>query len=59
MSLTVQLVSEQLKDIIEDDKNTDKSGREVQKQVEDGEEVLDPDNWSSLLNTVINTINNE
>jgi len=59
MSLTVQLVSEQLKDIIEDDKNTDKSGREVQEQVEDGEEVLDPDNSSSLLNTVINTINNE
>jgi len=27
--------------------------------VEDGEEVLDPDNTSSVLSTVLNTINNE
>jgi len=59
MSLSAQLTSEQLKEIIEDEKNTDKSAREVQQQVEDGEEVLDPDNTSSVLNTVLNTINNE
>jgi hypothetical protein len=27
--------------------------------VEDGEEVLDPDNTSSVLITVLNTVNNE
>jgi hypothetical protein len=59
MSLSAQLTSEQLKEIIEDEKNTDKSAREVQEQVEDGEEVLDPENTSAVLNTVLNTINNE
>jgi len=59
MSLSAQLTSEQLKEIIEDEKNTDKSAREVQEQVEDGEEVLDPENTSSVLNTVLDTINNE
>jgi len=54
-----QLTSEQLKEIIEDKKNTDKDAREVQEQVEDGEEVLDPANASSVLNTVLSTINNE
>jgi len=38
---------------------TDQGAREVQEQVEDGEEVLDPDNTSSVLSTVFNTINNE
>jgi len=37
----------------------DNSAREVQEQVEDGEEVLDPENTSSVLNTVLNTINHE
>jgi len=37
----------------------DKSAREVQEQVEDGEEVLDPANASSVLNAVLTTINNE
>jgi hypothetical protein len=37
----------------------DKSTREVQEQVEDGKEVLDPENTSSVLNTVVNQINNE
>jgi len=59
MSLSAQLTSEQLKEIIEDEKNTDKGAREVQEQVEDGEEVLDPENSSSVLNTVLNTINKE
>jgi len=36
-----------------------KSEREVQDQVEDCEEVLDPENTSSVLNTILNTINNE
>jgi len=59
MSLSAQHTSKQLKEIIEDEKNTDKSARELQEQVEDGKEVLDPENTSSVLNTVLNTINNE
>jgi len=59
MSLSAQHTSEQLKEIIEDEKNTDKSAREVQEQVEDGEEVLDPENSISVLNMILNTINNE
>jgi hypothetical protein len=58
MSPSAQLISEQLKEIIEDEKKTDKGAREVQEQV-DGEENLDLDNTSSVLNTVLNTINNE
>jgi len=58
MSLSTQLTSEHLKEIIEDDNNTDKSAREVQEQVGDGEEVFHPENTSSVLNTVLNTVNN-
>jgi len=58
MSPSAQLTSEQLKEIIEDEKKTDKDAREVQEQV-DGKEDLDPDNTSSVLNTVRNTIINE
>ena len=59
ISPSAQLTSERLKDIIEDEKNTDKGGREVEEQVEDGEGVLNPENTSSELNAVLNTINNE
>jgi len=59
MSPSAQLTSEQLKEIIEDEKTADQSAREVQEQVQDGEEVLDPDNTSSILSAVLNTINNE
>ena len=59
MSQSAQLTSEQLKEIIENEKKTDQSAREVQEQVEDGEEVLDPDKTNSVLSTVLNTINNE
>jgi len=59
MSPSAQLTSEQLKEIIEDEKQTDQGSREVQEQVEDGQEVLDPDNTSSVLSTVLNTFNNE
>jgi len=58
MSLSAQLTSEQLKEIIEDERNTDKSAREVPEQVEDGGEIIDPENTSPVLNTVLNTINN-
>jgi len=58
MSPSAQLTSEQLKEIIEDGMKTDKSAREIQEQVEDGEEVLDPANTSSVLNTALSTINN-
>jgi flagellar hook-basal body complex protein FliE len=57
MTSSAQLTSEQLKEIIEDAKKTHKSAREVQEQVEDGEDVLDPANTSSVLNTVFSTIN--
>ena len=59
MSLPAKHTSEQLKEIIEDEKNMDKSARDVQEQVEDGEEVLDPENTSSVQNTVLITMNNE
>jgi hypothetical protein len=51
--------SEQLEEIIEGEKNTDKCAREVQEHVADGEEILDPENTSSLLSMILNTINNE
>ena len=58
MSPSAQLTSEQLKEIIEDEKKTDQGAREVQEQV-DGMENLNPDNTSSVLNTILNTINSE
>jgi hypothetical protein len=58
MSPSAQLTSEQLKQITEDEKKTNKGAREVQEQV-DGMEDLNPDNTSSVLNTVLNSINNE
>jgi len=59
MSPSAQLTAEQVKEIIQDEKMTYLSAREGQEQVEDGRKVLDPDNTSSLLSTVLNTINNE
>jgi len=47
-----QHTSEQLKEIIEDEMMTNQGAREVQEQVEEGQEVLDPDNTRSVLNTV-------
>jgi len=58
MSPSAQLTSEQLKEIIEDEKKTNQGAREVQEKV-DGEQDLDPENMSSVLNTVLNTINNK
>jgi len=58
MSPYAQLTSEQLKEIIEDEKKTNTGAREVQEQV-DGKEAFDPDNTCSVLNTVPNTINNK
>jgi len=59
MSLSAQLTLEQLKENIEDEMKPNQGGREVQEQVEDGEVVLDPDNTSSVLYTVLNTFNNK
>jgi len=53
MSPSAQLTSDQLNEIIEDEKQIDKDATEVQKQV-GGEEDLNPDNTSSVLNTVLN-----
>jgi PIN domain nuclease of toxin-antitoxin system len=59
MSVSAQRTSEQLKEIIEENTNTGRSTWEVQDQVEDGEEVLDPENSSSVLNMFLNTINSK
>jgi len=59
MSLSAQFTSEQLKEIIEDEKNTDKSTRDIPEQVEDGVDVPHPENTCSVLNTVLNTINKQ
>jgi hypothetical protein len=58
MHPSAQRTSEQLKEIIEDQKNTDRRAREVQEQV-NVEEDLNPDNTCSVLYTVINRINKE
>jgi hypothetical protein len=39
--------------------NTNQDAREVLEQVEDGEEALNPENSSSALSTVLNTMNNK
>jgi len=57
MSPSPQLTSEQQKGIIQDEKTTDKGAREVQEEVEDAEEVLDPDDSGSVLTAVPDTIN--
>jgi hypothetical protein len=59
MNPSAQLTPEQLKEIIEDEMKTYQGLREVQEQVEDGEAVLNPDNTSSVLSTIRNTINNK
>ena len=59
MSPLAQHISEQLKEIIHGEIKTIQGAWEVQEQVEDGEEDLDPENTSSVLNTGLNTINNE
>jgi hypothetical protein len=59
MSPSAQRTSGQLKEIIEDNRNTGKGAREVQEQVEDGEEILNPANTGSVLNTFCSTINHE
>jgi hypothetical protein len=59
MSFSVQITSKQLKEIIEDDTNTNKSAREVHEQVEDGSEVVDAANTCTGLSTVPDRIDNE
>jgi len=45
--------------ITEDQRKSYHGAREFQEQVEAGEEVLDPENTSSVLNSVFNTIKNK
>jgi len=59
MSASAQFTFEPLKEIIEEEKITDTGARDVQKQVEDGEEVRNQANTSSVLNTVLSTIKDE
>jgi hypothetical protein len=56
MNPSAQLTLERQKEIIEDKRKTYQGSTEVQEQV-DGEEVLDPDNTSLVLNTVFNRFN--
>jgi len=58
MSPSGRLTTQQLKEIIKDERKTNQGAGEDQEQV-DGEEDLDPENTSSVLNTVLNTVNNE
>jgi len=58
VSLSAQLTSEQQKEIVVEANNTDKTAREVQEQVDNGKEVLDPEDTSSVPNMVLNTLNN-
>jgi hypothetical protein len=59
MSISDQLTSERWNEIIVNKMKTDTGAKEILKQVEDGEEVLDLEITSSALNTILNTINNE
>jgi len=59
MSPSGQLISKQLKEIIEDEKNRNNKAGEVREQVENGDKLLNPSNTSSVWNTVLSTINNE
>jgi hypothetical protein len=59
VSPSAHVTSEQQKEIIEDEQNTDKGATAVQEQSEDGKEVLDPANTCLLFNIVLGTINNE
>jgi hypothetical protein len=59
MNPSAQLTLEQLKEMFEDEKKTDKSASQEQEQVEDGEEFLDPENTSSVLSTILKRINKE
>jgi hypothetical protein len=47
---------EQLKEIIADENMTNQGASKIQEQVEDGEEVLDAENTSSGMCTVLNRI---
>jgi len=58
MSPSAQHSLEQPKEIIENKKKTVQGATKVQEQV-DGEEVLHPDDSSSVLITVLNTNNDE
>jgi hypothetical protein len=58
MHPSAQLTSEQLTEIIEHQKYTDKGVRELQEPV-DGKDDLDPENTSAVVYTVLNTIHNE
>jgi len=59
MSPSVQLSLEPLKECIKKQTKTHQDAREIQSQVEDGDDVLDPDNCRSVLSKVHKTINNK
>jgi len=55
----VQGISKILKEIIEDKKKAEKGANVIQEQLEDREDTPDPDNRSSVLSTVFNTIHHQ
>jgi len=58
MSPSAQLTFQQQKEIFEDERKTGHGAQEVQEQMY-SEQVLNPNNTSSVLTSVLNTINNE
>jgi hypothetical protein len=58
MSQSAQLISQQLNDIIEEEKKASQGARDVQEQV-DGNNYLDTEKTSSVLHNVLNIINNQ
>jgi len=58
MSPAAEFSSQQLKEIMEDNRTMDKGAWEIQEQVQHGEEVFDPGNSSSVLRAELITINN-
>jgi len=59
MSPAAPLGWEQLKEIIEDEKKTDKGAQDVQEQLEKGEVVFNLDNSSLVVNCALDPMNKE
>lgn len=59
MSPSAQHTTQLLKEIIEDEENTEQGARENQEHFDDSDEVLNQDNSISVLWTILNNIYNE
>jgi len=59
MSLSAQVISKQLKEMIQDKKNTNECTTEAEEQLEGRVAVLNWENPCTVLNMVLNTINDD